>query len=196
MLLNGQKAADVLLATSRKGWNDPRTGRCIALWDIRRAISPSRRSASPTPFHITACKRRAKASGRCRRRGYPPSGHQPANLWNANDFRRMAMGTDRMKYALSVQGQWMGDVLVIGGCHKNMTGGMIGIPARRGAGDLCLGGTNHAGTMEGPVSVDRVGLRGCRRVNSRAISQQDLEGIEQNACPRPAPAAGCTRRTL
>ena len=49
----------------------------------------------------------------------------------------MSMGTEGMKYSLvsreviadcvelSVQGQWMDGVLVLGGCDKNMPGGMI-----------------------------------------------------------------------
>ncbi len=51
----------------------------------------------------------------------------------------MAMGTEGMKYSLvsreviadcvetCVQGQWMDGVLVIGGCDKNMPGGMMGM---------------------------------------------------------------------
>ncbi|MBL8289093.1 MAG: dihydroxy-acid dehydratase, partial [Rubrivivax sp.] len=51
----------------------------------------------------------------------------------------MAMGTEGMKYSLvsreviadcvetCVGGQWMDGVLVIGGCDKNMPGGMMGI---------------------------------------------------------------------
>src|SRR5690606_6662099 len=51
----------------------------------------------------------------------------------------MAMGTEGMKYSLvsrevisdcvetCVQGQWMDGVIVIGGCDKNMPGGMMGI---------------------------------------------------------------------
>src|SRR3546814_8171175 len=51
----------------------------------------------------------------------------------------MAMGTEGMKYSLvsreviadcvetCVQGQWMDGVVVIGGCDKNMPGGMMGM---------------------------------------------------------------------
>src|ERR1700724_3193885 len=54
----------------------------------------------------------------------------------------MSMGTEGMKYSLvsreviadcietAVQGQWMDGVVVIGGCAKNIAGGMI-CPARR-----------------------------------------------------------------
>lgn len=56
----------------------------------------------------------------------------------------MSMGTEGMKYSLvsreviadcvemSVQGQWMDGVLVLGGCDKNMPGGMMGILGPRG----------------------------------------------------------------
>ena len=51
----------------------------------------------------------------------------------------MAMGTEGMKFSLvsrevisdcietAVQGQWMDGVLVVGGCDKNMPGGMMGM---------------------------------------------------------------------
>ena len=51
----------------------------------------------------------------------------------------MSMGTEGMKYSLvsreviadcietCVQGQWMDGVVVIGGCDKNMPGGMMGM---------------------------------------------------------------------
>ena len=51
----------------------------------------------------------------------------------------MAMGTEGMKYSLisrevisdcietCVQGQWMDGVLVLGGCDKNMPGGLMGM---------------------------------------------------------------------
>ena len=51
----------------------------------------------------------------------------------------MAMGTEGMKYSLvsrevisdcietCVQGQWMDGVLVVGGCDKNMPGGLMGM---------------------------------------------------------------------
>jgi dihydroxy-acid dehydratase len=71
------------------------------------------------------------------------------------------MGTEGMKYSLvsreviadcietSVNGQWMDGVLVIGGCDKNMPGGMIGILRMQRAGDLRLRRHHQARQLEG-----------------------------------------------
>ena len=80
----------------------------------------------------------------------------------------MAMGTEGMKYSLvsreviadcietCVGGQWMDGVLVVGGCDKNMPGGMMGsLRATGPAIDVC-GGTLLPGSSHGkdlhPVS--------------------------------------------
>src|SRR3546814_7200114 len=65
----------------------------------------------------------------------------------------MAMGTEGMKYSLisreviadcietCVQGQWMDGVLVIGGCDKNMPGGMMALARANVPGIYVYGGT-------------------------------------------------------
>src|SRR3978361_2339293 len=64
----------------------------------------------------------------------------------------MSMGTEGMKYSLisreviadcietAVNGQWMDGVLVIGGCDKNMPGGMMGILRAHGPATYVYGG--------------------------------------------------------
>ncbi|HLS52197.1 MAG TPA: dihydroxy-acid dehydratase, partial [Burkholderiaceae bacterium] len=67
------------------------------------------------------------------------SGGNPQTFGTPTISDGMAMGTEGMKYSLvsrevisdcietCVQGQWMDGVLVIGGCDKNMPGGMMGM---------------------------------------------------------------------
>ena len=65
----------------------------------------------------------------------------------------MAMGTEGMKYSLvsrevisdcietCVQGQWMDGVVVVGGCDKNMPGGMMALARMNVPGIYVYGGT-------------------------------------------------------
>ena len=73
----------------------------------------------------------------------------------------MAMGTEGMKYSLAsreviadcietcVGGQWMDGVLVIGGCDKNMPGGMMGIMRANVPAIYVYGGTILPGRYQG-----------------------------------------------
>ncbi|VGO08585.1 Dihydroxy-acid dehydratase [plant metagenome] len=73
----------------------------------------------------------------------------------------MSMGTEGMKYSLvsreviadcietAVQGQWMDGVLVIGGCDKNMPGGMIAMARTNVPSIYVYGGTIKPGRHKG-----------------------------------------------
>ncbi|MGB3836705.1 dihydroxy-acid dehydratase [Castellaniella sp.] len=107
----------------------------------------------------------------------------------------MAMGTEGMKYSLvsreviadcvetCVQGQWMDGVLVIGGCDKNMPGGMMGMLRANVPSIYVYGGTILPGTYDGKelniVSVfEAVGEHAAGR-----MSEEDLRNIETHAIP-------------
>jgi len=114
----------------------------------------------------------------------------------------MAMGTEGMKYSLvsrevisdcvetSVQGQWMDGVLVIGGCDKNMPGGMMGMLRTNVPSIYVYGGTIKAGHWKGKdlniVSVfEAVG-----EFSRGRMSQEDFCGIEENAIPGTGSCGG------
>ncbi len=114
----------------------------------------------------------------------------------------MSMGTEGMKYSLvsreviadcvetSVQGQWMDGVLVIGGCDKNMPGGMIGIARSNVPAIYVYGGTIKPGHWKGQdlsivSAFEAVGAKMAGR-----MSDEDFEGIEQNACPSTGSCGG------
>src|ERR1044072_7717488 len=73
----------------------------------------------------------------------------------------MSMGTEGMKYSLvsreviadcietCVQGQWMDGVLVLGGCDKNMPGGMMGMLRAKVPAIYVYGGTILPGRYKG-----------------------------------------------
>jgi dihydroxy-acid dehydratase len=107
----------------------------------------------------------------------------------------MAMGTEGMKYSLvsreviadcvetCVGGQWMDGVLVLGGCDKNMPGGMMGILRADVPAVYVYGGTILPGRYQGRdlniVSVfEAVG-----EFTAGRMSEQDFGEIERRAIP-------------
>ncbi len=114
----------------------------------------------------------------------------------------MAMGTEGMKYSLvsrevisdcietCVQGQWMDGVLVVGGCDKNMPGGLMGMLRANVPAIYVYGGTILPGHYKGKdlniVSVfEAVGENSAGR-----MSDEDLEQIERRAVPGTGSCGG------
>ncbi len=114
----------------------------------------------------------------------------------------MAMGTEGMKYSLisrevisdcietCVQGQWMDGVLVLGGCDKNMPGGLMGMLRANVPSIYVYGGTILPGRYKGQdlniVSVfEAVGEHAAGR-----MSDEDLIQIERRAVPGTGSCGG------
>jgi dihydroxy-acid dehydratase len=114
----------------------------------------------------------------------------------------MAMGTEGMKYSLvsreviadcvetCVGGQWMDGVLVIGGCDKNMPGGMMGILRANVPAIYVYGGTILPGRWKDRdlniVSVfEAVGEYSAGR-----MSEEDFCQIERRAIPGTGSCGG------
>src|SRR6476661_4502392 len=114
----------------------------------------------------------------------------------------MAMGTEGMKYSLvsreviadcietCVQGQWMDGVVVVGGCDKNMPGGMMGMLRANVPAIYVYGGTILPGKWKGQdlniVSVfEAVGENAAGR-----MSDEDLLQIERRAIPGTGSCGG------
>ncbi|EHR71612.1 dihydroxy-acid dehydratase [Burkholderiales bacterium JOSHI_001] len=114
----------------------------------------------------------------------------------------MAMGTEGMKYSLvsrevisdcvetCVGGQWMDGVIVIGGCDKNMPGGMMGILRANVPAVYVYGGTILPGKYKGQdlniVSVfEAVG-----QFSAGNMSEQDFCEIERRAIPGSGSCGG------
>ena len=114
----------------------------------------------------------------------------------------MAMGTEGMKFSLvsreviadcvetCVQGQWMDGVLVIGGCDKNMPGGLMGMLRANVPAIYVYGGTILPGHYKGQdlniVSVfEAVGENAAGK-----LSDSDLTEIEKRAIPGTGSCGG------
>jgi dihydroxy-acid dehydratase len=114
----------------------------------------------------------------------------------------MAMGTEGMKYSLvsrevisdcvetCVGGQWMDGVIVIGGCDKNMPGGMMGMLRANVPAIYVYGGTILPGRYKGQdlniVSVfEAVG-----QFSAGNMSEEDFCQIERRAIPGSGSCGG------
>ena len=114
----------------------------------------------------------------------------------------MAMGTEGMKYSLisreviadcietCVGGQWMDGVLVVGGCDKNMPGGMMGILRANVPAIYVYGGTILPGRYQGQdlniVSVfEAVG-----QFTAGTMNEKDFGEIERRAIPGSGSCGG------
>jgi len=114
----------------------------------------------------------------------------------------MAMGTEGMKYSLvsreviadcvetCVGGQWMDGVIVIGGCDKNMPGGMMGMLRANVPAIYVYGGTILPGRYKGQdlniVSVfEAVG-----QFSAGNMSEEDFCEIERRAIPGTGSCGG------
>lgn len=114
----------------------------------------------------------------------------------------MAMGTEGMKYSLvsreviadcvetCVGGQWLDGVMVIGGCDKNMPGGMMGMLRANVPALYIYGGTIKPGHYKGQdlniVSVfEAVG-----QFSAGKMSEEDFCQIEKRAIPGSGSCGG------
>jgi len=114
----------------------------------------------------------------------------------------MAMGTEGMKYSLvsrevisdcvetCVGGQWMDGVLVVGGCDKNMPGGLMGMLRANVPAIYVYGGTILPGHYKGQdlniVSVfEAVG-----QFTAGNMSEEDFCQIERRAIPGTGSCGG------
>jgi dihydroxy-acid dehydratase len=114
----------------------------------------------------------------------------------------MAMGTEGMKYSLisreviadcietCVNGQWMDGVLVIGGCDKNMPGGMIAIARTNVPAIYVYGGTIKPGKWKGKDLSIVSSFEAVGSFMAGKMSEEDFEGIERHACPSTGSCGG------
>jgi dihydroxy-acid dehydratase len=114
----------------------------------------------------------------------------------------IGMGTEAMKYSLvsreviadaietSVNGQAMDGVLVVGGCDKNMPGGMIAMARMNAPGIFVYGGTIKPGKWKGQDLTIVSAFEAVGAFAAGKMSQEDFVGIEKNACPSVGACGG------
>ncbi|MEJ8839707.1 dihydroxy-acid dehydratase [Ramlibacter sp. AN1133] len=151
---------------------------------------------------ITPCNSGLQKLADAAVQGIAEAGGNPQIFGTPTISDGMAMGTEGMKYSLvsreviadcietCVQGQWMDGVLVVGGCDKNMPGGMMGMLRANVPSIYVYGGTILPGKWKGQdlniVSVfEAVGQNAAGK-----ISDQELKDIEQHAIPGTGSCGG------
>ena len=114
----------------------------------------------------------------------------------------MSMGTEGMKYSLvsreviadcvetAVLGQWMDGVVVIGGCDKNMPGGMMGILRCNVPAIYVYGGTIKPGVWKGKDLTVVSVFEAVGEYSQGRMSKEDFDGIERNAVPGTGSCGG------
>jgi len=114
----------------------------------------------------------------------------------------IGMGTEAMKYSLvsreviadaietSVNGQAMDGALVIGGCDKNMPGGMMAIARMNVPAIYVYGGTIKPGKWKGADLTIVSAFEAVGSFTAGKMSEEDFKGIENNACPSVGACGG------
>ncbi len=114
----------------------------------------------------------------------------------------IGMGTEAMKYSLvsreviadaietSVNGQAMDGVLVVGGCDKNMPGGMMAIARMNVPAIYVYAGTIKPGKWKGQDLTIVSAFEAVGAFAAGKMSKEDFDGIEHNACPSVGACGG------
>jgi len=114
----------------------------------------------------------------------------------------IGMGTEAMKYSLvsreviadaietSVNGQAMDGALVVGGCDKNMPGGMMAIARMNVPAIYVYAGTIKPGKWKGVDLTIVSAFEAVGAFSAGKMSEEDFIGIEKNACPSVGACGG------
>lgn len=151
---------------------------------------------------ITPCNAGLQTLADAAEKAARAAGGMPQTFGTITISDGISMGTPGMKYSLIsreviadsidtvVNGQRMDGVLVIGGCDKNMPGGMMALARVNVPGIYVYGGTIKPGSHKGEdltiVSVfEAVGKSAAGK-----LSDEDFTAIEKNACPGAGSCGG------
>ncbi len=114
----------------------------------------------------------------------------------------IGMGTEAMKYSLvsreviadaietSVNGQAMDGALVVGGCDKNMPGGMMALARMNVPSVYVYAGTIKPGKWKGQDLTIVSAFEAVGAFSAGRMAEEDFVGIEKNACPSVGACGG------
>ncbi|MFZ9345605.1 MAG: dihydroxy-acid dehydratase [Burkholderiaceae bacterium] len=114
----------------------------------------------------------------------------------------MSMGTEGMKYSLisreviadcietCVNGQWLDGVVVIGGCDKNMPGGMMAIARTNVPAIYVYGGTIKPGHYKGQDLTIVSAFEAVGEYTAGRLNEADFKEIEKRSCPGSGSCGG------
>ncbi|MEO8738194.1 MAG: dihydroxy-acid dehydratase [Casimicrobiaceae bacterium] len=114
----------------------------------------------------------------------------------------IGMGTEGMKYSLvsreviadaievAVMGQCMDGVVCVGGCDKNMPGAMMAMARMNVPAIFVYAGTIKPGLWKGQKLTIVSSFEAVGAFAAGKMSQEDLDGVERNACPSVGACGG------
>ena len=130
------------------------------------------------------------------------AGAMPVSFGTITISDGISMGTEGMKYSLvsreviadSIEtvcnGQRLDGVLATGGCDKNMPGAMIGIARLNIPAVFVYGGTIKPGHYKGQDLTIVSAFEAVGQYSAGNLSDEDLLGVEKNACPGAGSCGG------
>jgi dihydroxy-acid dehydratase len=130
------------------------------------------------------------------------SGANPQTFGTPTISDGMSMGTEGMKYSLvsreviadcietAVQGQWMDGVVVIGGCDKNMPGGLIAVARMNVPAIYVYGGTIKPGHYKGKDLTVVSVFEAVGEYTMGRMDETDFKQIEKCAVPGSGSCGG------
>ncbi|MDF5726110.1 MAG: dihydroxy-acid dehydratase [Rhizonema sp. PD37] len=150
---------------------------------------------TPCNMGINKLAQRAEA-------GVKDAGSMPQMFGTITISDGISMGTEGMKYSLvsreviadsietACNGQSMDGVLAIGGCDKNMPGAMIAIARMNIPAIFVYGGTIKPGNYKGKDLTVVSSFEAVGQYSAGKIDQDELLGVERNACPGAGSCGG------
>ena len=168
----------------------------------RADFAKSQVGVCSTWSQVTPCNVHIDALARLAADGVSKAGAKPVIFNTITVSDAISMGTEGMKYSLvsreviadaietSVNGQAMDGALVVGGCDKNMPGGMMALARMNVPGIYVYAGTIKPGKWKGQDLTIVSAFEAVGAFSAGRMSQEDFTGIEKNACPSVGACGG------
>ena len=151
---------------------------------------------------ITPCNSGLQRLADAANDGLKISGANPQMFGTPTISDGISMGTEGMKYSLvsreviadcietCANGQWMDGLIVIGGCDKNMPGGMMAIARVNVPAIYVYGGTIKPGNYNGKDLTIVSSFEAVGQFAAGKIDEKELYEIEKRSCPGSGSCGG------
>jgi dihydroxy-acid dehydratase len=151
---------------------------------------------------ITPCNSGLQALSDAANQALLDAGAMPQMFGTITVSDAVSMGTEGMKYSLvsreviadaietSVMAEWMDGVVVVGGCDKNMPGGMIAICRMNVPAVYVYGGTIKPGRYKDKDLTIVSAFEAVGEFNAGRLNETDFKEIERHACPGSGSCGG------
>ncbi len=151
---------------------------------------------------LTPCNMGIGSLAAAAEEGIRAAGAMPVTFGTITISDGISMGTEAMKFSLvsreviadSIEtvcnGQRLDGVLATGGCDKNMPGAMIALARLNIPSIFLYGGTIKPGHYKGQDLTIVSAFEAVGQYSAGKLSEEDLKGVERNACPGAGACGG------